>query len=125
MLYLVVKTVVLSAVFIFIVHQSIRFLTDRLTVPKTKDLVSIIEKKYDEIHRTLQIAPRLVTKFEESLDMTTKLNDLPSSPSNNNVPNICVNEIIDKLITNTQPQTDPLENMKTELQLFIKQQAQL
>jgi hypothetical protein len=125
MLYLVVKTVVLSAVFILLVHQSIIFLTDRLTVPKTKDLVSIIEKKYDEIHKTLQIAPRLVTKFEDSIDMTTKLNDLPSSPSNTKLSDIGVNELIDKLIVGTPSPKDPLEDMKNELQMFIKQQTQL
>lgn len=125
MLYLVVKTVVLSAVFILLVHQSIIFLTDRLTVPKTKDLVSIIEKKYDEIHKTLQIAPRLVTKFEDSIDMTTKLNDLPSSPSNTKLSDIGVNELIDTLIVGTPSPKDPLEDMKNELQMFIKQQTQL
>jgi hypothetical protein len=96
---IILKTTVLSIVFIYIVHQIIQYLTDTITVPKTKDLVSIIEKKYDEIHKTLSYAPT------NPPPNTTSLTDLP--------------------ITSIVPIDSPLStghiDMKSELQLFINQ----
>ena len=117
MLAIVIKTAILSIIFIYLVHRIIQFLTDSVTVHKTKDLVSIIEKKYDEIHKTLKHAPRIspdivTTADSNTLDIpyTTNLLDLPTT--RDSIP-----------ISNILPSThDPtMDDMKSELQLFIKQ----
>ena len=113
MLVIIIKTVVLSVIFIFIVHQIIYFLTDTLTVPKTKDLVSIIEKKYDEIHKTLQETPRISPDTTIS-QTTTSLSDLPICP------NITTASGLDPP-TISSIDTPDIDAMRSELQLFINQ----
>lgn len=54
MYFLVLQTVVLSILFIFMVHNIIYFFKDNLTIPKTKDLVSLTEKKYEEIYNVMK-----------------------------------------------------------------------
>ena len=113
MLGIIIKTTLLSILFIYIVHKIIQFLTDSITVPKTKDLVSIIEKKYDEIHNTLQHAPRIppdINTYQE-IPYTTHLQDLPTTASDG--------KIYDVPLMNTD--SPDIVDMKSELQLFIKQ----
>ena len=120
------KTVVLSVIFIFIIHQIINFLTDTLTVPKTKDLVSIIEKKYDEIHKTLQEAPRSkpsIVNYNTS-QQTTSLSDLPICPMNditNGLEPHTVSSIAG--LDPTSINTPDIDDMMSELKLFITQQG--
>jgi hypothetical protein len=118
MLAIVIKTALLSVLFIYIIHKIIQFLTESVTVHKTKDLVSIIEKKYDEIHKTLQNAPRIVPEntshtypniTEDDIPYTTHFNDLPNTGENTSINGLFVNNDVD------------LDNMKSELQLFITQ----
>ncbi len=54
MYFLVIQTAILSILFIFMVHNIIYFFQDNLTIPKTKDLVSLTEKKYDEIYNVMK-----------------------------------------------------------------------
>ena len=54
MYFLVIQTAILSILFIFMVHNIIYFFKDNLTIPKTKDLVSLTEKKYDEIYNLMK-----------------------------------------------------------------------
>lgn len=112
MLAIIIKTAILSIIFIYIVHKIIQFLTDSVTVPKTKDLVSIIEKKYDEIQHTLQHAPRItpdITTYPLDIPYTTNLQDLPTMSE----PTPPIQDTLDS-------DTD-IDGMMSELQLFIKQ----
>lgn len=54
MYFLVIQTAILSILFIFMVHNIIYFFQDNLTIPKTKDLVSLTEKKYEEIYNVMK-----------------------------------------------------------------------
>jgi hypothetical protein len=54
MYFLVIQSAILSILFIFMVHNIIYFFQDNLTIPKTKDLVSLTEKKYDEIYNIMK-----------------------------------------------------------------------
>jgi hypothetical protein len=113
----IIKSTVLSIVFIYIVHQTLHYLTDTLTVPKTKDLVSIIEKKYDEIHKTLQQAPTSTEEYITGIvPTTTNLKDLPTHP-----PNMSIELNTDPPIPSHICNNSELLDMKSELQLFIKQ----
>lgn len=54
MYFLVIQTAILSILFIFMVHNIVYFFQDNLTIPKTKDLVSLTEKKYEEIYNVMK-----------------------------------------------------------------------
>ena len=77
------KTVVLSVLFIYIVHNIIYFLKDNLTIPKTKDLVSITEKKYDEIYNVMKYSSfkNKSTVPSAIMQSTTNIEELPN-PTN-------------------------------------------
>lgn len=93
MYFLVIQTAILSILFIFIVHNIIYFFQDNLTIPKTKDLVSLTEKKYDEIYNVMKkdktkVSSRYAAEEEEddeemdnkSVDSsTTFIENLPTA----------------------------------------------
>jgi hypothetical protein len=83
MYLLILKSLVLSILFIFLVHNIIYFFKENLTIPKTKDLVTITEKKYDEIYNLMKrssvynnISPPLSSK--SAIDSTTSIDELPT-----------------------------------------------
>lgn len=54
MWYWIIKVSVLSLVFIFLLHYLYSFFISTLTVPKVKDLVTLPQKKYNEMFDSLQ-----------------------------------------------------------------------
>ena len=79
-------------------------------------MVSIIEKKYDEIHKTLQNAPRIVPENNSLLYSNTVIDDIPYTTHFNDLPN--ADEFINNSLLNNDVNID---DMKSELQLFITQ----
>lgn len=83
MYLLILKSLVLSILFIFVVHNIIYFFRENLTIPKTKDLVTITEKKYDEIYNLMKrssvynnnISP---ISSNSAIDSTTSIDELPT-----------------------------------------------
>lgn len=82
MYLLILKSLVLSILFIFLVHNIIYFFKENLTIPKTKDLVTITEKKYDEIYNLMKrssvynnISP---ISSKSAIDSTTSIDELPT-----------------------------------------------
>jgi glutamate formiminotransferase len=71
------------------VHNIIYFFKDNLTIPKTKDLVSLTEKKYEEIYNIMKNNKSLPEEKEYHQDddidnrsvdsSTTFIDSLPSS----------------------------------------------
>lgn len=53
MLYWIIQTIILSIIFIFLVHNLIILLKDNLTVPKVKDLVNSNKQKYENIYNVI------------------------------------------------------------------------
>jgi len=53
MLAWTIQIIIISILFIFLVHHLICFLKNTLTIPKTKDLVRTINKKYDHIYSVI------------------------------------------------------------------------
>ena len=45
----IIKTAILSFIFIFLCHNLYIFFKDNLTVPKVKDLVTTTDKKYNDM----------------------------------------------------------------------------
>lgn len=68
------------------VHNIIYFFKDNLTIPKTKDLVSLTEKKYEEIYNIMKNSRHSKDSVDEedvddtmSVDSsTTFIDNLPS-----------------------------------------------
>lgn len=54
MWYWIIKVSILSLVFIFLLHYLYSFFISTLTVPKVKDLVTLPQKKYNEMFDSLQ-----------------------------------------------------------------------
>ncbi len=68
--------------FIFVVHNIIYFFKENLTIPKTKDLVTITEKKYDEIYNLMKRSSVynniLPISTNSAIDSTTSIDELPT-----------------------------------------------
>ncbi len=54
MWYWIMKVSILSFIFIFLLHYLYSFFISTLTVPKVKDLVTLPQKKYNEMFDSLQ-----------------------------------------------------------------------
>jgi hypothetical protein len=85
-------------IFIFLVHHLICFFKDTLTIPKTKDIISVSSKKYEKIYSVLNKPNNInyKNKYNETLDDGTYIDLLP----------IISNEV----------------SMKDELKNFLKEQ---
>jgi hypothetical protein len=130
MIYLIIKTTILSIVFIFIVHHVIYYFKDNLTIPKTKDLITITEKKYDDIHKTLNILNNTINNNNAYINQTTPINDLPkpsscSTSTDNGSYYDSISGSIGSVIGGSNNieylSTSKNNNMKDELKFFIKQ----
>ena len=53
MLSWIIQMIILSVIFIFLVHQLIIFFKENLTVPKIKDLVNAPSQKYENIYQII------------------------------------------------------------------------
>ena len=54
MLYFIIQSIVISILFIFLVHHLIHFFQSMLTVPKIKDLVNTSNQKYENIYNLIK-----------------------------------------------------------------------
>ena len=95
---------IISFLFIFLIHHLLTFFKNTLTTPKIKDLVNIHTEKYDAIYDVIHDANRnMVRREEEVIDIRSLL---PSSSSGPQPP----------------LSQDPSMNMKDELKSFLKKQ---
>ena len=107
MIYWTIKTVIISIIFIFLIHHLIEFFKNTLTVPKVKDLVNIPTQKYEHIFNMLN---------KKNYD------------NNSTTSNININNDIEKINSNINLSTNinslPVvgDDMKSELKKFLKQQ---
>lgn len=97
---------IISFLFIFLIHHLLTFFKNTLTTPKIKDLVNIHTEKYDAIYDVIYDANRRQEEkknIEEVIDIRSLL---PSSSSVSQIP----------------LSQDPSMNMKDELKSFLKKQ---
>jgi hypothetical protein len=104
MLFWTVQTIIISIIFIFLVHHLITYFKQILTVPRTKDLVNSPIQKYNDMFKIISSG------------------DTSSSPIN-------VSDYLPKNIEDTllPPQVPVVTNetkssMKNELKSFLKKQ---
>lgn len=104
----IIQATIVSIIFILLVHHLIQLLKDTLTYPKTKDLVNVPSKKYEDIYHVLN-------QSRASSD-TTSIHTLD---------NISMSR--EKLLPDFEPSPSVVDDesaMKNELKNFIKRQQQ-
>lgn len=100
MIYWTIKTIVISIIFIFLIHHLIEFFKNTLTVPKVKDLVNVPTQKYEHI---LNILSKNKNTNDNSSNIENLNSDINQSTNINSLP------VVD-------------DDMKSELKKFLKQQ---
>jgi hypothetical protein len=89
----VIKTAVLSFIFIFLVHNLYLFFKTNLTVPKVKDLVITSDEKYSDIYEVINTQTNEdtepTTQFEEPENNTLNMKD----QLKNYIKNISINNL--------------------------------
>lgn len=90
----------ISLISLILIHNIILFLFDTLTIPKSKNMVQIANKNYENIYK-------IVSKIDSAHDTDTEItpiNSLPNININNNENNITINnndsEIMKNELTN-------------------------
>ena len=53
MLFWIIKIIIFSIIFIFLIHNVINFLLETLTISKTKDMIQITNNNYKNIYEVL------------------------------------------------------------------------
>ncbi len=92
MLFYLLKTIILSLIFILIVHNLYIYFINTLTVPKVKDLIDTPNKKYEEIFKKLNDN---VEKTSERKNKTKNLNE--NTLKKNNASSSMKNELLNFL----------------------------
>lgn len=70
MLAWIIQIILISILFIFVVHHLICFLKNTLTIPKTKDLVRSTNQKYDAMYSVIHEKPLTDTSYIDLLPTT-------------------------------------------------------
>lgn len=73
MFFLIIQQIILSLIFIFIVHYIYLFMKNNLTIPKTKDLVKKPQEQYKTIYKNMS---------NDNLDMKQELKEYIKSHGN-------------------------------------------
>lgn len=94
MLIWIIQSIIISVIFILILHNLICYFKDTLTIPKIKDLISSPSVKYENIYNIL-----------------SNSNTEPLNNSLNNSPKVYSNS-----------DDTPISSMKNELKNFLKSQ---
>jgi hypothetical protein len=102
MLSWIIQIIIISVLFIYLIHHLICFFKNALTIPKTKDLIDSSSRKYDRIFSILNHNKNNHKIFENSNNSYTTLDD---------------GTYIDLL---PNPSSD--SSMKDELKNFLKEQ---
>lgn len=111
MLIWIIQCIILSVIFILILHNLICYFKDTLTIPKIKDLILSPSLKYEHIYNIIS-NPDIQTKRD--IDTITVPSKLPDGTD------------IDELNNNTKlyqnNDDDTISSMKNELKSFLKSQ---
>jgi hypothetical protein len=105
MLFWTVQTIIISIIFIFLVHHLITYFKQILTVPRTKDLVNSPIQKYNDMFKIISNG------------------DTGPSSSTLNISDYLPKNIEDTLLTPSPIITNETKtSMKNELKSFLKKQ---
>lgn len=82
---------IISVILLFSIHHIINFLFDKLTIPKTTDVLQITNQNYENIYNILKKTNSLQN------NETTPINLLPSNNDNDNNDDLMKNELMNYL----------------------------
>jgi len=102
---------IISVLFIYLIHHLICFFKNALTIPKTKDLISSSSKKYDHIFSILNNKHNHNNNYNNNYNHK---NNLYISESNN--------ALEDGTYIDLLPTSSSESSMKDELKNFLKEQ---
>ena len=107
MLIWIIQSIILSVIFILILHNLICYFKDTLTIPKIKDLISSPSLKYENIYNIIS---------------TADSNPGAGAGANFNTPAAALNNSTSIFSKNDD---DTISSMKNELKTFLKSQLQM
>jgi hypothetical protein len=117
MLFWVIKIIIFSITFIFLIHNIINFLLETLTVSKTKDMIQITNNNYKNIYEVLshQIQENITPIDSLPNTINTNTNTINTNTINTNTNTINTNTI------NTIS-SDKDDDMKNKLTNYLREQ---
>jgi hypothetical protein len=107
MLFWVIKIIIFSITFIFLIHNIINFLLETLTVSKTKDMIQITNNNYKNIYEVLS------HQIQENI---TPIDSLPNTINTN------TNTINTNTNTINTISSDKDDDMKNKLTNYLREQ---
>jgi glutathionyl-hydroquinone reductase len=89
----VLKTTILSFIFIFLFHNLYLFFKNNLTVPKVKDLVATNDEKYSDILSAMNSEPEeIINTPTQNIDPDAMKNELKNYIKNISINNSSPND---------------------------------
>lgn len=114
-----IKIIIFSIIFIFLIHNILNFLLETLTVSKTKDMIQIANQNYKNIYETLsQTIEEKNIKYNDDI---TPINSLPNEITLSNEITLPNEMTISNNMTLSNEMTFD-ENMKNELANYLREQ---
>lgn len=112
----ILKSAIVSVLFIFLIHHLIKFFKNMLTTPKIKDFVTRPAQKYERMFNTINHGPPLGVS-----DGTTRLEDLiPSGDDNIGSFKLVDDNPNNPNNLNNLNNLNKKNNMKEELKQYLK-----
>tara|TARA_B100001121_G_scaffold293487_1_gene296134 strand:+ start:1573 stop:1872 length:300 start_codon:yes stop_codon:yes gene_type:complete len=88
-----IKWIIISIILILLIHNIFNYLKDSLTVPKTRDLVTKMDYRYEELNQTVQNAQETEKKEPED-NMKDELQQYLNNMNNNDESVTTIDNII-------------------------------
>lgn len=105
MLFWIIKIIIFSIIFIFLIHNVINFLLETLTISKTKDMIQITNNNYKNIYEVLS------REYKENLPQKNLSNE---NLSNENI--TMIDSLPNTILFNEN------DDMKNELTNYLREQ---
>ena len=70
----IVQIILISIILIILIHHTIIYLKDSLTVPKVKDMIHAPSKQYEEMHKIIQNEMKLNDEMNPKYEMKNEMN---------------------------------------------------
>jgi hypothetical protein len=110
MLFWIIKIIIFSIIFIFLIHNVINFLLETLTISKTKDMIQITNDNYKNIYEVLS------RESKENVSQT-KLYQENISEENISQENITMIDSLPNVISFNEQ-----DDMKNQLSNYLREQ---
>jgi hypothetical protein len=110
MLFWIIKIIIFSIIFIFLIHNVINFLLETLTISKTKDMIQITNNNYKNIYEVLS------REYKENLSQKNLSNENLSNENLSNENITMIDSLPNTILFNEN------DDMKNELTNYLREQ---